>query len=359
MQTKPRKVYIDFLRIMATFLVIFNHLPGNYLYESSTGVATNVYLFISTFTKVNVPLFFMISGSMLLSKDEDYKTILKKRVLRIALVLVLFEIAAYLMVFLRNLLVIKEAHFSVKELFLSILAGDSKVVFQYWYLYAYLGFLLLLPFMRGAAKQMDRSGFTVLLVLKCLLAIVLPFVNKLLQERGASTLSLSEDFKLPLVAFDAFFYPLMGYYIDQKLKLNEWKGGRVLGLVILGIAAMVSSVLLTGYDLRVNGVASERYMDLIAFAETFVVFITVKWLFMQKECPERLGKVICSIGKLTFGIYLLDSFVKYLLYFFYVGKVERFLPTIVISYGWCIISMLLGGLITRVFKKLPGIKKLL
>ena len=46
---------------------------------------------LTMITRVNVPLFFMISGALLLKKDENIILILKKRILRIALVLFLFE----------------------------------------------------------------------------------------------------------------------------------------------------------------------------------------------------------------------------------------------------------------------------
>lgn len=67
---------------------------------------------------------------------------------------------------------------------------------------------------------------------------------------------------------------------------------------------------------------------------------------------------ICSIGSLTFGMYLLDPFWKLLFYKPYERNAEVLLPTLLVSFGWCIISMTLGGILTYIFKKIPLIKKL-
>ena len=65
------------------------------------------------------------------------------------------------------------------------------------------------------------------------------------------------------------------------------------------------------------------------------------------------------MGSLTFGIYLLDPFLKMFLYGFIYNFFENTLPTIIASFIWCLISMVLGGLIAIILKKIPLFKKIL
>ena len=91
-----REVYLDMIRIVAVFLVIFTHTGdiGSKLYVfGDYGTLRNaIYIMADIIRCINVPLFFMVSGALLLGKKEAYKTLLKKRVLRYAIVFILLFI---------------------------------------------------------------------------------------------------------------------------------------------------------------------------------------------------------------------------------------------------------------------------
>lgn len=63
--------YIEFLRVVACFFVIFNHtsIKGFFLFATADPGSLKfwLYLFISVFCKLSVPLFFAISGTLMLS----------------------------------------------------------------------------------------------------------------------------------------------------------------------------------------------------------------------------------------------------------------------------------------------------
>lgn len=66
----PRAVHLDILRLIAIFLVLFNHTwtRGFSLWTIShnSGVLYWLYMFLSITDKIGVPLFLMISGALLL-----------------------------------------------------------------------------------------------------------------------------------------------------------------------------------------------------------------------------------------------------------------------------------------------------
>lgn len=53
------------------------------------------YMSLSVITKINVPLLFMVSGALLLEKQEDILTVLRKRISRIGMVILLFSFGIY------------------------------------------------------------------------------------------------------------------------------------------------------------------------------------------------------------------------------------------------------------------------
>lgn len=76
-----KKLHLEFLRIIAIMLVIFNHTgeKGFLLYTiARDSVLYEFYLFSSIACKVAVPLFWMISGALLINKEESISVIYKK-----------------------------------------------------------------------------------------------------------------------------------------------------------------------------------------------------------------------------------------------------------------------------------------
>ena len=164
---KKRILHIDILRILAAFLVVYNHTKGYHFYlDGFDGpVRTGFQAAFSVFTRTNVPLFFMMSGALLLGKEESYKTLFSKRILRFAAVIFCASVVTYVL-YNRDSL-------SLKQFVYALTSGN--VTSQYWFLYAYLGFLLALPFMRKLAGQLTQQD--ILLMVGCrLLLVTLPEV---------------------------------------------------------------------------------------------------------------------------------------------------------------------------------------
>ena len=177
-----RVVYLDAMRIMAIFLVIFNHLKGYTLYQISDGPKQWIYMFITMVTRFNVPLFLMISGTLLLDKEESYGILLGKRIKRFASVIVLFEFGLYIEFYLAALIKgDKNANFSLFKFIQGVLAGSLEGTGSYWYLYAYMGMLLNLPFLRKIAKQMDKKDFILLIAIHFFVSSFLPIINIVLK----------------------------------------------------------------------------------------------------------------------------------------------------------------------------------
>ena len=91
----------------------------------------------------------MISGSLLLAKDMTYKDLFTKRILRIVVALTFASFVAYIVNIRKDI-----RSFDLVNFLRNLISGEH--VSAYWYLYAYLGFLVTLPFLRRIANYFTK-----------------------------------------------------------------------------------------------------------------------------------------------------------------------------------------------------------
>lgn len=348
--SKSRKTYLDILKIIAIFLVIFNHLPGYSLYMSSNStIKTWIYMFITMFTRVNVPLFIMASGALLLEKKERITTIYKKRVFRIIVCILLFGSICYFIKYTNNITL------SISDWFLKITSGNIEA--SYWFLYEYLGMLILLPFWKIVASKITKKEILYLILLHFITDSLIPIINYILQINF--NIHFIPYLKIPLVQEKFIFYLLIGYYLDNVLNISDINKKKIFLLTIGSITGILISSAFT-YHQGINFQFTQNFVQLFDYVTTITVFITIKYIFKQKiHLNEKLKVSISKIASLIFGIYLLDPILKRLLYPTIESFLPPFIPTIFTSFIWCFISIFIGGIITFFIKKLPIMKNLL
>lgn len=345
-----RKVYLEMIRIIAIFLVIFNHVEGVTLYQTSVGLKTWGYMFISMLTSINVPLFFMVSGTLLLGKIDNFKTVIQKRAVRYLAVIFIFS-SSYCL--LRSL-VREDYEITLIKYIYKVFTGNYDYLAPYWFLYAYLGLLFTLPFMQRMVKGFTKQDFFILVTLHFIFSSLFPMANIFITKFAEKSLYLSSSFSVPLATETAFFYPLIGYYLDNFIDVQKLNRKKIISLVVLAISIIFVTSCFSYY----GGLS----IGIFDYAIAMITFILIKYLFIVKSPGLSNGKIasiISLIGSLTFGIYLLDPFLKTCFYFKYVAMTEPYLPTLLVSLGWCIISMVGCGGITYLLKKLPLFSNLL
>lgn len=347
-----RKLHIEFLRILAIFFVIFNHTgPDGYrLYTTTISDGFTIkYIFyasLSVFCKIAVPLFFMISGALLLKKEETYQDLFQKRVSRIVLVLILISSFYYISISL-------DYHifaFSITE-FLTLFS--YRVITPLWYLYAYLGFLLCLPFLRKIALNMQEKDFHYLFIVMLILGLVRLVIA------GTTSIWFNSD-TMGFLLDNIFYYPIMGYYIENKLDMKK------ISIKTIGLST-ISTLLFALFDVLFNYLLIKNTGDLStqAFLGDFSLIIAVniyfltKYIFEKIDVPRQIAKIIISVGSCTFGMYLLDEFLRteifYPVYYELFPVIKR-MPACFVG----IIACMTGGyVIIYLLKLTPFGKKLL
>lgn len=232
---------------------------------------------------------------------------------------------------------------------------------SYWYLYSYVGFLLVLPFLRSISKNLQKKDFIFLLVIRFIFSSCVDIVNLFISIRGYSSIIISNDFidSLHVALGRSVFYPLIGYYLDHEININniKRKSWIILSLCIFG--GIFTSCLCTYYEGISSGSGfTQNYVMLFDYLSTIGAFLFIK-KFCSKHNFQDLGGKINFFGSLTFGIYLIDPILKYFLYANFEQLLEPYLITIIVSLLWCVFSLMVGGTITFLLKKIPPFNNLI
>lgn len=359
-----RKVHLDLLRVIAIILVLYNHLHGYTAYMREEGVTRWIYMAGSAVTRANVPIFLMISGALLLKKNYEYTNKdYWKKIFRFIAVLLLFEIIVYLEYCKLDLFYDPSYKANFKDFIYGLAANSIEETYSYWYIYTYICFLFMLPLLQRIALHMKRADFYVILTLHFLLVSFVPCFNVFLAHYNLAPITLADSITVPLAVTNAIFFPLMGHYLDNCLDIKQVKMVELLNLTLITVMSILVTCLLTYREGRVDGYGNDiiQHYD-FDYVVAIYVFILIKYLVTLRQekqnRKETLDYVIVSLGKLTFGVYLLDPVLKGPLYYSRYLNIH-FNSSLIESIGWIIISFSAGGSITWILKKTRIFNKLI
>lgn len=340
--SQSRKVYLEAIRGMAILFVIFNHTDGFIYYTVTENPFTWLYSAIfAVLCRTAVPLFFMVSGVLLLEKEESLKTLFCKRVLRIAVVLIVVSLLYYLFDIARN----RIAEPGIIDFLKAVLGKGVRDSF--WFLKTYLIYLLSLPFLRKIACGMGRTLVIYLAVLKGIGELAMPVLGRICD------MPLSFDIG---IAGDCIYYSLMGYCLTHTEEAvgESISGGKLLAVVTALIILGVGLVWILGNDTDVYG----RNTDLLIFLLAPALFLLVKHWTKNLTGESILSRLVILAGSCAFGIYLLDNFVRWQYLALYLHLCQS-MPGAAACSIYVLLVFVTGGIYTWMLKRIPLLRKLL
>lgn len=293
-----RKAYLDILRVAAIFLVLFNH-TGSFSHPLSHvphSLPEFGALVVSICDKTAVPLFFMISGALLLVKQEGIGQLLRKRVWRYVVVIVLYQVMQH-----GYAHYVHGMDFDVREVLRHCIVGEPCIGnAAVWFLYAYLAYLLLLPLFRIMVKHMKNVHFLYLFALQLTMCAFIPY-----EKSGCS----------PYLPFcnGVFLYVLAGYYVEHRVDLNGIGKKQVAWL----LSASACSILLSAVMCEVarllgeQATISEKVMCFQGglLVPCMTIFLLAKKA-MQGSIANRWGGLLKTLGGAVFTIMLIENILR-------------------------------------------------
>ena len=359
MSGKRDRLYFEAMRILACFFVIFNHteVEGFFLYleQEQTSLRFWWYLLVSVVCKFSVPLFFAVSGALLLVKEEPVKDIWVKRIGKIAADLLLFSFGIYLWEVLRGRQV-----FSLRTFFIYLYAFEWNP--PYWYLYAFIPFLMSLPLLRPLVKNLPDRAFLYMFGLALIFDGILP-VAEYVAWKGQIT--LNGNLRTGWLTSNIVLYPCLGYFLEYRVDIRTCKR-KLIGLWSLNILTLLLTGYMTCYEARVTGLwdewTTQTFFNAFVMIDCAAVFLTVKYLFTRYKLPGAAGRLMASVGSCTFGIYLLHIHVLPKVRLSWIGDLLREssgLDAMLTAFILCALTMAAAYVPILLLKRLPVLKKLL
>ena len=346
---KNPKTYLDILKVLAIFLVLWNHTGSGFeLYNDVHDMPQHlVYLCCSILDKIAVPLFFMASGALLLGREESLHMILTRRVRHFALILLAASAVNYIYLYAAD------KNFSLYDFAVRLYTGT--VAGPLWYLYSYLALLLSLPFLRKLARTMRERDYFWLLALYLLTELIT--VADYFWFRGAQTHNW--NFTL-FTSVQYVLYTLFGFYIDRVMKKGRMNLETVTLLIGASALAVGGSYMLTEWKMASAEVwtvaQSQTFFNTFIAIPAITVFYIAKCLHTRRPVTGRAAIVWSLLAVGTFGTYLFERFWRDTAWFAY-ELANRKLSPFVSSFFHILAATAMGILATLAYKLLTGMFK--
>lgn len=284
-----RIFYLDLLRILATFAVIYLHVVSDEFHDFS--FSWNWYCALTTDSLVRwcVPVFVMISGALFLDqrKSISYTDIITKYIYRLLFVYVFWSIVYFL-------LLDNKENFSLMQSLKRLLQSH----FHLWFLPMLAGVYLLIPVMRKIVQDSK--------LLLYVLVIWAVYVHYSFYPFTAAYKLVGQFYSLftmnMVIGFCGYF--MLGYYLSH----HRFKSRQKVWVYAIGVVAFLYTIGGSYYFSRRYGEGNERcfsYLSLHVAAAAVFVFVLVKEL--APKCGTRMLKFTESVRKDLFGVYLIHA----------------------------------------------------
>lgn len=343
---KTRKTYIDILKIISIFLVMYVHTGADamhrYLVLAGAGRVFSMIMY--ALAQCGPSVFFIVSGILLLNRDESLAYVFKHRVLRYVLVLAFFGLIQYFATAISGGTLNQVSPLGIIKTIYS-----TTVIEQYWFLYSYLVFLLLLPFLRGLAKNLTRESALYLLVLYFVFEVVMVIFEKLV---NFDRTSLS-----PIPIFtNIIILPLSGFCLENTLKEFFEERRRRIFTYAIAILSVAFSVWYSLYGLdKWNYMV---YFEGPSFVFAFALVLFVKTIAGERTFKQKTVSILKNAGEGIMLTFLLEPELRGGFHFIFAGleKYITWFPAVSLQ---LVAAMLAGMVLAWLIHKIPVVGKLI
>lgn len=310
-EARKRLFWLDVARALAIISITFNHAASRsyathegtfveFTHMSYMGSFTKAFLYV--FSRIGVPLFLMISGSLLLERDYERQEVLNRfythniwRLLRTTIIW-LFIMYWYLSLFGGSILRTEGFVRALFKCLETLLFVNQITMGSMWYMPMIIAFYLMIPIFSVALKRLGDKPFIIPMIIALISGMIVPNMNVVLQALG-STKTINYAFSIYDIFSIYFIYVMMGYWIKNG-KLSSING------IVLTIAFVLFFMMTVAFQFWIYSSPTSdyfvRYADLGIVLSTSCLFEIIR---RKGNIFQRYKKQILYLSKISFGIY--------------------------------------------------------
>ena len=286
-----RRLDFDLLRVGSMLAVVYLHTAAGALRTPDNLPVWHFSNALTALCTTAVPLFFMLSGALLLGQEKtaDLGTLFRRRLPKVLLPLLAWSAAVIVLTGLRG------GWASAGDKLLPLLS--TPVLVPYWFLYALIPMYLLSPLLKRMADGLSGAHWRYLVGLWLLATLGARTLTAFLPAPWTAGVQVHWTLNLDVVG------GYLGYFL-LGAALNRWTRppGRK---VLWGAAAVLYGVILLGtaWDTLSTGVYSERfksYLNLFAALLAAVIFLLARSYLAGRTS----SRAVSALSELSFGVYL-------------------------------------------------------
>lgn len=228
---------------------------------------------------------------------------------------------------------------------------QKPIRMTYWFLYVYLVFLIILPFLRNLVKNMKKEHYYYLFAIYTIYKIVIPIITK------AININISNYLEIQLLEI-GILCPILGHFCENILDINKINKKHIIFGTISTILIVITALILTTLEIKQTGnTKTETYLTYgVEFVSAYL-YIFIKYIFAKIKLPKIISKIIITFGSYSFGVYLMEGILRTIFF----DKLMKVLIPIMKTMNACIIAVLfiifIGTIITMILKRIPYVKK--
>jgi surface polysaccharide O-acyltransferase-like enzyme len=293
--TTGRIPWVDLLRSVSIYLVIVIHTAGPlaYQWEDLPRAEWMTGNFYNAFSRVSVPLLFMVSGYLLLGRQESIADFYRKRFRKVFIPFLAWSV--FYLVWergYRDFTLINAA----KAIVYSILTTPAS--FHMWFLYELLAIYLFVPLIRVFVGAAERTHLWYFAGIWFLLGPVLEMIERILGLQVAIDLGF-------LTSYIGFF--IIGYLLGTMGVSGKWVVAAGIVYVLGGLYTMYGTYSLTA---QVGDYVQYYYW----YTRINIVLMSVSAFVLLKKLGERIVNEhaetwLRRFAQASFGMYLVHVIV--------------------------------------------------
>ncbi len=271
--------WVDLIRVVGAFLVVMAHIS----YQGGGSLLIASYYFV--ISRIAVPLFFMVSGFLLLQKMEPYGDFFKKRSLKVFVPFIAWSVIY--MLWKKESFDLPFSMEIVASYMIKILRGPREN--HLWFFYALIGLYLFTPILRvfvARASMVDLYYF-------CGLWFFVVPVSLFVQEFSPIRIGFELYF---IAGYSGYF--MLGLLLGRLQYTNTQLYG-------LGFLLLIFSIGTTALSYFVKSEYFASYLSMNIVLMTAFAYI----LLREVQVGDNLYRFLIPLSRASFGIYLVHVIV--------------------------------------------------